>query len=562
MIRPLLDRPADEPVALGGDGDRTAADLRAASGRVARWLAGRGAGDVLLVADDRWHFAAALLGTWRAGRAAVLPANAQPETLRALVVGGGLAAFLHDRPGAPEGTDVRPVLAAGDADAPAPAVGEATRLVTLMTSGSTGAPRAWPKTAAQLLGEAAGLAEAFRVAPGARILATVPPHHIYGLLFSVLLPLRARGAFARETPLHAEAVAAAAARLSATHLVSAPAHLHALAAEPGAALRVARVFSSGAPLPAATSRAIAARTGAPVTEVYGSTETGGIAWRDDPDAPWRPFPRVKVLAGEDGTLLLDSPLLPAGEPRPWRGADRIALADGGAFSLLGRTDGVVKVGGKRVALAELEARALAVPGVRDAAALAEEVGGARGHEVWLAAVAPGLDPATLRAALGRWLDPTVLPRRIRLVEALPREPSGKITRERLRPLFAAPARVTELVADAESARAGAGGAEVRVLGVTVPPDLHYFRGHFDVRPVLPGVVQLRTLVMRQVARAWPELTRLRRVSRLKFKRIIPPGTRLTLTLSRRAGEPRVGFEIESPSGSCASGALEFAGGEA
>jgi 4-coumarate--CoA ligase (photoactive yellow protein activation family) len=556
MIRDLLRHAPGAPVALGEGGARSAEDLLRASSSVARFLAGVPAGEVLLVCDDRFRFAAGLLGAWRAGRSVLLPPNGQPETIRTLAHSAGVVAFLHDRPGAPEGSDLSPVVARDAPAEPLPEVPPDRPVATLATSGTTGTHQRCPKTAAQLLGEARDQARSFLAEPGAVVLATVPGHHIYGILWGVLAPLFARGAFVRETLLQPEPVAAALARHGATHLVSVPAHLRALAGvEYAPPLR--RIFSAGAPLPVETARAIQERFGVPVTELYGSSETGGVGWREAPGAPWRPFPGVVATAGADGRLLVESPYLAPGAERPFRTGDRIA-PDGDGFALLGRVDGVVKVAGKRVALAEIEARCLALPGVRDAAALAVEVGGARGEEVRLAAVAPGWDAERLRAALSAWFDPATLPRRIRLVDALPREENGKITRARLAAILDPPAPRTFAVESESASRDG--DDEVRTVRVTVPADLYWFRGHFDGHPVLPGVVQLEVLVLANVRRVWPDLGEPRRVLRLKFKRVVGPGTSLALTLRRRAGEPRVSFEIDAPAGGCASGSLVFAPG--
>lgn len=569
MIRALLAHHPDALVALGEGGSRRAADLREDAGRVAARLAALEPGEILLACDDRYLFAAALLGAWSAGHAVLLPPNGQPETLRALAAGPGVRAFVDDR-GGPDGRiDVRAVLR--DDRYRAAALGEIapSRVVaTLVTSGTTGPAQRCPKTAAQLLGEAATLVDTFRIDAGARVLATVPAHHIYGLLFSVLAPLRAGGAFVRETPLHAESVAAAATRTGATHLVSVPAHLGALAhadAMPG----FARAFSSGAPLAAATSRTLHARFGWRVTEVFGSTETGGIGWREDPAAPWEPFPGVRIAVGPEDALLLESPLLPRDAPRPLRCGDRVSCRTDGRFELLGRADGVVKVGGKRVSLREVEERLSALPGVHEAAALAEAVGGARGEEIWVVAAASGWDAARLRQALAAWLDPVTLPRRIRVVDRLPREANGKLRRERLRALFdddasgAARHAPVQLDPESETVEVDAAGGEVRRLSFFVPAELAYFDGHFDGLPVLPAIAQLDAIVLRQAGRAWPDLGSVESGLRLKFRRLIRPGTRITVSLARRAGgAPRVDFSIDAPTGPCASGTLVFRRAEA
>src|SRR6185369_11152178 len=202
-------------------------------------------------------------------------------------------------------------------------------IVSVYTSGSTGEHVACRKTAGQLLGEARLLVSLFGLGPDARVLATVPPYHIYGLLFGVLVPLMGGGAFVRGTPHHAETIAAEAARHRASVLCSVPAHLRGLAAlAPGALRGLGRIVSSGAPLDPRTAAEVAALTGTAVTEVLGSSETGGIAWRTGGAGPaWQPFPGVAVDADADGAMLVDSPFLPppaAGAERSrYRGADRV-----------------------------------------------------------------------------------------------------------------------------------------------------------------------------------------------------------------------------------------------
>ena len=122
-------------------------------------------------------------------------------------------------------------------------------------------------------------------------------------------------------------------------------------------------------------------------------------------------------------------------PRPFEAADRIEVHDDGTFAHLGRADGVIKIGGVRVSLAEIERRVLAIDGVRDAGVIARDVGGARGHEICLAVVAPELDAKTIRAGLRSWLAPVAMPRRIKLLDALPRTQTGKLPRAALETLF-------------------------------------------------------------------------------------------------------------------------------
>jgi acyl-coenzyme A synthetase/AMP-(fatty) acid ligase len=151
------------------------------------------------------------------GHAVALPPNAAPETVRALRRGAGWSRCCttrtpRTRTTCGRGRGWRGGLSEGPGPEALAAIAGDRVIATVYTSGSTGAHQACPKTAAQLLGEAAALVGCFGVAAGQRVIATVPPHHLYGLLFSVLVPLAAAASFVRDTPLHAETVAAVARR--------------------------------------------------------------------------------------------------------------------------------------------------------------------------------------------------------------------------------------------------------------------------------------------------------------------------------------------------------------
>ncbi len=534
--------------------------------------------EVLVVCRDRYLFAVAVLATWVRSLQVALPPNLQPDVVDAFGRRPAVVAVLHDgfcfadQAHVPANAcDVRPWLSDDATE-----TGEMPRgltiasdqlLATVYTSGSTGSHQACPKIARQLIGEAMVLAEHFRVLPGDRLLATVPPHHIYGLLFGTLVPLVAGACFVRETPFHAETVAAAARRHRADMLVSVPAHLRSFVMlDPGPFARLRRVFSSGAPLPRRVASEVAARHGVEVTEVYGSSETGGIAWRIQrgEDTPWAPLPGVRVDRDADGCLRVASPFLPVDHPESMRCLDRIELVGRDRFVLRGRIDNVVKIGSKRIALAELEQRLVALPEVADAAIAAVEVGGARGQQI-VAAVVPAVhieQPASwvreLKRKLAQWFDPVVLPRQIRVVQSLPREANGKLTRHRLLSLFDNRDRsVTSEFAFHSHTVQTRGSTEVHEYAVTVPHNLVYFNGHFDGHPVLPGVSQMIGMVLRQVGSFAPGFGAPRRLQKLKFRRQIRPGDALTLELKVFRGNLRVEFLVTRAGEPCTSGTVEF-----
>jgi acyl-coenzyme A synthetase/AMP-(fatty) acid ligase len=403
--------------------------------------------EVLVLCHDRYFFACAMLAAWTCNLVVALPPSPQPDIVRALRQREGVCGVLHDSPGRP-GLDVRALLETADewntAPAPIAPIASERVIVVVYTSGSTGASVACPKTAGQLLGEASVLGRTFQVSPSDFVVPSVPPHHIYGLLFGVLMPLLSRASFARETTLHVEPLAAQWNRKQGTILVAVPAHLRAFSTLKRDAFdhppRV--IFSSGAALPFDTALMLKQRFGYEVVEVLGSSETGGIAYRIAPaneppiPTPFRPFEGIAVGTTEDGKLTVDSSYLAPEIARPWVTSDRVLLQPDGSFFHLGRTDGVIKVAGTRVSLQEIEARILGIEGVRECAVWAVEVGGARGQETRaVIAASEGLTVERVRETLRHAFDAVVIPRRMRIVEALPREATGKVRREALEALF-------------------------------------------------------------------------------------------------------------------------------
>lgn len=560
----------DNVVAMGRHGVRTQRQLLRDVAVVAAQLPTARPGDELLLnCQDRYVFAVGLLAAWKVGFVVALPPNRRPRTLQALLDRNHVRGHLHDvdlESGIALRRLMQAQIAAGD---PSPVSLAADRCVaTVHTSGSTKEHRSWHKTARQLFTEAHTLADTFGIGPGARVLASVPAHHIYGLLFGVLVPLVAGATFACETPLHAEAVAATIRKHEIDVLVSTPAHLRGFEVlDPGALAGLRLVFSSGASLHPDTAHMLRERFRIQATEVLGSTETGGIAWRRSASGvepiAWTPFAGVHVDVGADGRMLLDSPFLGAGAAIPHPCEDRVERREGGTFVHLGRLDDVVKIAGKRLALGELERRLLALPGVEDAVALVEPSTDGRAQRVRVAAVAPGTDPEALHRALQQWFDPVTLPRKIVLVDALPRDETGKLTRARVLELLdvvrfvaTTPRDLEFLEQPGERGRNGTGILAHR-FEVRVPEDLLYFKGHFPGRPVLPGVAQLERIVLYQVGRLWPELGQPRRAERIKFRFPIEPGDVLTLDLDHEVEKRRVSYSIRRNDEVCASGVLLF-----
>ncbi len=107
------------------------------------------------------------------------------------------------------------------------------------------------------------------------------------------------------------------------------------------------------------------------------------------------------------------------------------------------------------------------------------------------------------------------------------------------------------------ARSDGDEIETHEFVIHVPPDLRWFRGHFEGNPILPAVVQIHE-VFRLVTTTWSDLAGLQRITRVKFQKPIRPSDKLRLRLTRVRGAMRAAFEYQRDGETCSSGTLEFA----
>lgn len=508
------------------------ADLLARSACWHELFVAQAALECSLFLNDSLEFAAALLGAWHAGKTVVLPGDDLPGTVRQLEQAG--CALAGDLPGG-----LKP---AAEAVAPAPAFQaldpEQTRL-KVFTSGSQGPPQAIDKGLHQLLAEVETLEATFgRHLAGAQtptIWTTVSHQHIYGLLFYILWPLSSGRPFAMQRLLYPEDMVAHLGPAPSV-LVATPAHLKRLGNQLD--WRMARnslraVFSSGGPLPFEASQSTAQALGFVPIEVFGSSETGGIAWRQAASAnqSWEPFTRVRWRE-ENGCLAVQSPNLP--DDAWWVTSDRVHAGNDGSFQLLGRSDRIVKIEEKRVSLDAIEQTLLATALVTEVRALLVQT--AVGQRIGIVAVPsdPGrllLDQGrkvlgdNLKQALAGVIEAVALPRRWRFVEALPCNAQGKTPEALLAGLFS-PADSSAMPLPKWLSRTA---TETRAT-LRVEANLPLFSGHFDAAPILPGVAQLDWAIqLAQQSFSIPD--HFVRLEALKFMRPVLPGTELILDLS-------------------------------
>ncbi len=349
-----------------------------------------------------------------------------------------------------------------------PEPGADTPVVVILTSGSTGSPRAVPLTHGNLMASARGAAERLRLGPADMWLASLSPAHVGGLALLhraavVGCPVVTRPAFDPEGFLEL----ARAGEISHASLV--PVMLRRIlevAGDEPAPRALRCLLLGGAPTPPSLlERALQRRW--PVALTYGLTEASSqVATappdrvREKPGCVGRPLPGVQVAVRRPdargvGELLVRgatvAPLPPVGsagddpddppagvhvDRSGWLRTGDLGRLDGeGDLWIAGRASDRIVSGGVTVEPAEVEEVLLRHPGVAQAA-----VTGVSDPE-WgdrVVGVVVAVDPlhppaeADLLAHAGERLAPGKRPRALRIVRELPRNANGKVDRRALR----------------------------------------------------------------------------------------------------------------------------------
>jgi acyl-coenzyme A synthetase/AMP-(fatty) acid ligase len=439
---PLISaRACGDVLAWRPDGPVTVREFLADAHAVAQALApGEG---VFNLCEDRYHFAVLFAACLIAGKTSLQPASHSVETLERLgrehpgsfgVVDGAFDAGalpclafqeLMGQPAAP--VDEMPMVDAG-------------RVVAILfTSGSTGLPQPHAKTWGRLVqngqAEAAGLGLLGR--PHV-LVGTVPAQHSYGFESTFLMALHGGCSFWSGKPFYPQDVVDALAAVPRPRmLVTTPFHLAALLGSDLAWPPLDLCLSATAPLGVDLASRAEARGQVPVHEIYGSTESGQLACRRTTDGPhWRLLPGVQLEQTHDTTLAFEGHVegkVPL--------SDIIELQGEGRFLLHGRHADLINIAGKRSSLAYLNHQLCAIPGVQDGAFFLPEAADAAADPSYgiirLTAfvVAPGITPDALQRALRQRLDRVFLPRPLVLLDALPRNSTGKLPRTALQALY-------------------------------------------------------------------------------------------------------------------------------
>ncbi len=412
--------------------------------------------------------------------------------------------------------------------------------VVFHTSGSTGKSKTIVKTFESLAKEVAFHREYYvkkfgeDSARGLSFLGTIQWDHMYGKLWMDMLP-KALGAKADPDVIRTpEELIAKMREAERVVLVTTPSFLERFAAYadqyevPSCCVET---VTSGALLTKPVSDSAQRVFGIAPRQIFGSTETGGVADRRFPDERFHVFGPVAVSLA-DGRLEVRSPFSFRRRYVMGDGAD--LASDGRSFLLKGRLDRLVKINEERVNLAEMEDK---VRGLGFADCSLARLEGSRGDFLGCVLVAEraelkGLSALELRRMMLPVFPKGTVPKRFRYVSSLPRNAQGKVL-------------AAEIAAVLERSE-----IHLRFSG-----EEHFFQGHFPGAPILPGVVQLG-LAVENAKKTYGFPGAVKTAKKLKFVHIIEPGHDVVLELSR-AGGNEVRYEFREGDLVCSSGTLVF-----
>ena len=407
----------------------------------------------LIHSADSWYFLLAYVALLQCKKEVLLIANISPAYL--VEIKGDLPFFTDQVFDGMENTFHIPALleaAPVDGKSRTGTAGEIPMINTdeayfnFFTSGTTGRPKQIRQCIKEFETDNGHiLSEWGKEFYGRKICSTVSHHHIAGFVFSILLPFTAGIPFRRDmirVPEELERFTDAE-----YFIITVPAFLkRAVELETSLSLHLKSpyILASGGFIFPELAKKVSEVFGVWPWEMYGLTETSGVAWRKQNEGiMWTPFPNCELWVNEDNCLVVRSAYIqtPSGV---FETSDLVKMLPNGQFILMGRLDSIVKIEEKRVSLPEFETRITESGLVADVSVIPLEdirqylaaaiVFNAKGKEKFA-----GLEKNAInkfwREYLLQFFENVVIPKKWRYPESLPADAQGKKKREDIERLF-------------------------------------------------------------------------------------------------------------------------------
>lgn len=426
---------------------KTWKDFLADSAKMRAFISKNPNDDWILHCEDYWYFLCTFVALLQCKKRILLTQNISESFIAEIKTSG--VEFLTDQnvPGSTSIPELIENTCAPDEKyvRDVPVLDSDETRILMYTSGSTGKPKAVPQRMTEFEADNAFIiskwAEEFT---SRKLVTTVSQHHIYGFLFGSSLPFTLGVPFRRTRITYPEEFE----KLDDEKyiIIATPAFLkRTIEIEEKLSLRDPWIFTSGG----ACTPEVASRTeqvfGFCPLEVYGSTETSGIAYRQQnkDGLKFTPFANAKLWLGDDGCLRIISPYIK--DPAGFATADLAEFLDDGRFLLKGRSDSIVKIEEKRISMTEVENRLLESGMVSDVkvVALQNDVRQYLAAAVVLNAQGRQNFADTEKYLINRWFhdylmqffENVVVPKKWRFVDSLPVDVQGKKHKDEIIAMF-------------------------------------------------------------------------------------------------------------------------------
>jgi len=425
---------------------KTWLDFLTDTAKMRKVIGGTQANEFILHCNDYWLFLVTFVALLQCKKQVMLTANITPEFIKEMRKPG--YQFWTDAENVPDTLYIPAALQ----NAPqvleqeirsAPEIVADETQIHMFTSGSTGKPKDVIQRMTEFNEDNAFVfskwGEEFTKR---KVVATVSQHHIYGFLFTIALPFAAGVPFRRkriEFPNEFEKLNDAKYMI-----IAVPAFLKRTnEVEEKLPLDDCFIFTSGGVLLPEVAKRTNEVFGFWPVEVYGSTETSGIAWRQSKDGlEWTPFDNAQIWKNDEGCLVIKSPYIK--DPKGFETADLVDIHPDGRFIMKGRSDSIVKIEEKRVSLTEVENRLLQSGLVRDVCVVAMN-----DRRQYLAAAIAFNDEGKKKFDgqkkfdinmffhnfLTQYFENVVIPKKWRFLDALPSDLQGKHKKLEIQALF-------------------------------------------------------------------------------------------------------------------------------
>lgn len=322
----------------------------------------------------------------------------------------------------------------------------------------------------------------------------------------------------------------------------------------GAGIR--SIFSAGGVLEDSIFSKIIEITKTRVVNIYGSSETGHIAWKSSPIMSWCVQVGVEFKKPIEDVLEIKSKFCPTND---WFPTSDLARQDGNSFEILGRADRIIKIEGTRVSLSQLVA-SIKESDLVDDCLISDLENGRRSQVGAVLKLSPlGLRALeadgrlrlvnSLKDSLRGKVNSIAIPRRWRFVDEFPRNSLGKVVKADLDGLFSEGLKAPIVISRQ---------AHVHSVGLVLDmlKSLDCFNGHFDDFPVVPGVALIEWAIG-AAKDLLPKDSAFAGMSQVKFQNFIKPNQVIHLKLELNPETMNLKFQYHNASAIYASGILKF-----